>query len=542
MQRLHKVCRMLVMCLALSGLQSAWSMDADCEGELTPEQQTQMASCAAHPACRLVVSLAKTCQSVRTFLARLPAGSRPVNDGAMEAALAGGEGELVCWRRFNYQACKAYLFGADDGGGTIASVGTTEGLSAGTPPSASATQRLSKSGAEFRRDAIRKEDDSIYNRLDQDCRAATSPSCLTVLALLDKLLVSLKDANEDPEYLAHLPPMQLHSPAKVERLGWRKQADGWGNPEADRAMAACERDRLEVSDLVDQRAVGARVRADGFKAACAPLQDTYSDLAKLWASRLGKAGAGSVAGQSADFERGVLSQAELAARSGQGLSDAEVQAAWQRKQQQLAEQARASEQARMRGASQDASLQELARLKTERENEQWASVANGILGIAQTYADAKQDKQRSKEVAGQRQREMLASSSFKDAQLLQDWQEVTASGRDGGPFVEVCVRDHECIDGDALQVSVNGLVVARTELVSEWRCTKAHVSSGVNSVQILALNGTGHKGSCNFSDVNTGQISVTGIGRGGQSRSPEVQTWKIRGGAGSTSSVRVVVE
>ena len=95
------------------------------------------------------------------------------------------------------------------------------------------------------------------------------------------------------------------------------------------------------------------------------------------------------------------------------------------------------------------------------------------------------------------------------------------------------MRDHECEDGDAITVSVNRVEVLRTELFNAPRCIDVPVREGVNTISLLALNGTGGKGFCSHADVNTGQITVSG--------SRQTQSWRHRGGAGSRANLNVTV-
>ncbi len=101
--------------------------------------------------------------------------------------------------------------------------------------------------------------------------------------------------------------------------------------------------------------------------------------------------------------------------------------------------------------------------------------------------------------------------------------------------VQVCVRDHQCEDGDIARVSVNGGVVFSGELFNEWACQIVPVQEGRNVVEFLAVNGTGFKGQCDHSDVNTGQIEVLSSSGG------VTQTWSHAGGAGSAANMNVVI-
>ena len=100
--------------------------------------------------------------------------------------------------------------------------------------------------------------------------------------------------------------------------------------------------------------------------------------------------------------------------------------------------------------------------------------------------------------------------------------------------VNVCVRDHECEDGDEVRVSVNGSVVLREEIVNEWACRSVSVTEGRNSIELFAINGTGRKGNCSYADANTGEIRVEG-------QNIETQSWRHRGGAGSSAEIIVTV-
>lgn len=124
-----------------------------------------------------------------------------------------------------------------------------------------------------------------------------------------------------------------------------------------------------------------------------------------------------------------------------------------------------------------------------------------------------------------------APDSFTN-QPLQDFN-VTVSSSD--QEVRVCVRDHECEDGDRVRVSVNGGNVFSGEIDNDWACDVVPVREGKNRVELFASNGTGRKGNCSYADVNTGEIHVEG-------KNGETQSWRHRGGAGSSASIIVNVE
>ena len=98
----------------------------------------------------------------------------------------------------------------------------------------------------------------------------------------------------------------------------------------------------------------------------------------------------------------------------------------------------------------------------------------------------------------------------------------------------MCVRDHECEDGDRVRVSVNGSRVFSGEIDNDWVCEDVRVRQGNNRVDLYAFNGSGRKGNCSYADVNTGEIRVEGVNK-------EVQSWRHRGGAGSSASIIVKV-
>lgn len=402
MVTINQLATRVFLCFALIWSAPSWSMDANCDGELTPDQELQVELCSAHPGCRLVASIAKGCQSLKKLLTRLAADKRPIDDAKMDAIFEGASGKSVCWRNFNFQACKAHLFGANELNDNQPDADQKRpdpsGQVIGAPPKA---QRLNLTMATSRRKNIKDEDDNLYSRVDFECRSGTSVDCPTLLAQLDRLMAKVKDVNEDPEFLSFLPPIELQSPKKLARKGWNKTADGWVNPEADRAISACERDKREVSELVEQRVPGARERVEGFKAACADIHEQYFGLSQFWISKLGKGPAGSVVGQTTDFEQRVQAQASRPDQT-TGRSANEVRADWERKQQELMATARASEQVRLAAAKREASAQESARLEKQRDDEKWESMTNSLLEAAQAYSDAKESKRRQQREAQQR--------------------------------------------------------------------------------------------------------------------------------------------
>ena len=101
--------------------------------------------------------------------------------------------------------------------------------------------------------------------------------------------------------------------------------------------------------------------------------------------------------------------------------------------------------------------------------------------------------------------------------------------------IEVCVRDHECEDGDRIKVSVNGSRIFSGEIDNDWDCDTVDVNEGDNRVELYAINGTGRKGNCSYADINTGEIRVEG-------KNTETQSWRHRGGAGSSARIIVTID
>ncbi len=118
------------------------------------------------------------------------------------------------------------------------------------------------------------------------------------------------------------------------------------------------------------------------------------------------------------------------------------------------------------------------------------------------------------------------------AQPLRDFN-ITIS--EGQREIRVCVRDHECEDGDRVRVSVNGGSVFYGEIDNDWDCDDVRVQQGRNRVKLFAINGSGNKGNCSYADENTGEIRVEG-------KNTQTQSWRHRGGAGSSAHIIVEVE
>lgn len=115
----------------------------------------------------------------------------------------------------------------------------------------------------------------------------------------------------------------------------------------------------------------------------------------------------------------------------------------------------------------------------------------------------------------------------------QDIQDFSMQISDDVADLEICVRDHECEDGDRITVAVEDRRVFSGEIDNDWVCKTMEVVGGRRyEVELLAINGTGHKGYCSFADVNTGEIRVS-------ADNTVTQSWRHRGGAGSRAQIIV---
>ena len=126
---------------------------------------------------------------------------------------------------------------------------------------------------------------------------------------------------------------------------------------------------------------------------------------------------------------------------------------------------------------------------------------------------------------------VTSDQNFRGDQAIQDFP-MKIRGTTGN--LKICVRDHECEDGDKIRVEVEGRSIFSGEIDNDWDCYTLTVWAGeIYAVELTALNGTGYKGNCDHSDANTGEIRVTG-------ENTETQVWRHRGGAGSKA--RIIVE
>ena len=86
---------------------------------------------------------------------------------------------------------------------------------------------------------------------------------------------------------------------------------------------------------------------------------------------------------------------------------------------------------------------------------------------------------------------------------------ITVTVPDGCPLeVDVCVRDHQCEDGDIVRISINGDELYTKEIFNHWLCETAAVNVGANPIEAYSVNGTGRKGDCDFVNYNTGELEA----------------------------------
>lgn len=120
-------------------------------------------------------------------------------------------------------------------------------------------------------------------------------------------------------------------------------------------------------------------------------------------------------------------------------------------------------------------------------------------------------------------------------QQLADWGSFSAKIDSSGKHsVDVCLRDTQCEDGDILDITLNGSALIRMELFNTDSCVSIPVSSGTNYLGVYAVNGTGFKGNCNYSDNNTGEVTVKGI------TSQKTQVYTVVGGQSSYGELKII--
>ena len=91
-------------------------------------------------------------------------------------------------------------------------------------------------------------------------------------------------------------------------------------------------------------------------------------------------------------------------------------------------------------------------------------------------------------------------------------------------------------DGDRIPVTVDGAQVFSGELYNSWSCYGVPVVLRPNPISMLAVNGTGfERSSCSHENVNTREMRVTGT-------NSATQSWRHRGGAGSSARISVLVQ
>ena len=114
------------------------------------------------------------------------------------------------------------------------------------------------------------------------------------------------------------------------------------------------------------------------------------------------------------------------------------------------------------------------------------------------------------------------------------------TGRPRGESVaiEVGARDHQCEDGDRVEIRVydgsSWRTVFSDEINNSWQ-TRTYAATVGNhyTVIAIALNGTGFKGPCSYADGNTGEMRVS---YGGRERTTR---WQAPGGSASVGVINV---
>jgi hypothetical protein len=125
-------------------------------------------------------------------------------------------------------------------------------------------------------------------------------------------------------------------------------------------------------------------------------------------------------------------------------------------------------------------------------------------------------------------------------QPLGDWGTfTTGASSNGDPVLRIGVRDHQCEDGDILRVAINGVTVIERELVNREYTQDFRFRRGANTITVTAVNGSGNKGPCDYSNNNTGEISVAALNAQGQITTSRKQVWQLEAGAGSSSNIVV---
>ncbi|MDX1761963.1 MAG: hypothetical protein R3218_07400 [Christiangramia sp.] len=95
----------------------------------------------------------------------------------------------------------------------------------------------------------------------------------------------------------------------------------------------------------------------------------------------------------------------------------------------------------------------------------------------------------------------------KDSEIKEEYRKDQSLGSvvTQGKFVEVYCRDHQYIDGDKVQIFVNGALVARSvNLTAGYQPILVNLQDGFNSIQFVALN----QGS---SGPNTAELRVLSV-------------------------------
>ena len=103
----------------------------------------------------------------------------------------------------------------------------------------------------------------------------------------------------------------------------------------------------------------------------------------------------------------------------------------------------------------------------------------------------------------------------------------------------VGARDHACEDGDRVEIRIydgsSWETVFSDEIDNSWQTRIFDATVGYHyTVIAIALNGTGFKGLCSYTDSNTGELRVT--------YDPDresITSWRAPGGSASVGVINI---
>ena len=111
----------------------------------------------------------------------------------------------------------------------------------------------------------------------------------------------------------------------------------------------------------------------------------------------------------------------------------------------------------------------------------------------------------------------------------------------GAPVrIHVFVRDHECEDGDIVEVGIlrgsTREVIFSGEIFNTWQSRTFTAQAGYHyTIVAAAVNGMGDRGDCEVNDVNTGEMYIAY-----DNNREESAIWRAPGGSGSAGVINVL--